>query len=165
MEEFDHSDALQFNAAQGWLELGSPAEAESELAKMSPSARGTPRVLDLEWEVRSRLRQWEIGLELAERLIELAPGEPGPHLKKAFALHEMRRTREAWNCLMGVRNQFPDVALIRYNLACYACQLGDLSDSVYWLETAFRLGNRNDLKRMALEDSDLEALRPLIGRM
>lgn len=165
MEEFDHSDSLQFSAAQGWLELGSPVEAEADLVKMSPAARETIPVLELEWEIRSRLLHWERGLEIAERLVLLAPDDSGSHVKKAYALHELRRTRDAWNCLMAVRNQFPDVALIRYNLACYACQMGDLSDSVYWLENAFRLGNRHDLKRMALEDGDLEALRPLIGRM
>jgi hypothetical protein len=48
--------------------------------------------------------------------------------------------------------------VIPYNLACYACQLGDLDDARRWLERAVALRSRADLRRLALNDHDLQPL-------
>jgi hypothetical protein len=47
---------------------------------------------------------------------------------------------------------------MRYNLACYECQLGRLEQAKQWLEKAFLLGDARKMKRAALDDPDLEAL-------
>jgi len=52
---------------------------------------------------------------------------------------------------------------VESNLACYECQLGDLSQARKWLETAFKAGDRKELKRMALADSDLKPLWAELG--
>jgi hypothetical protein len=49
------------------------------------------------------------------------------------------------------------------NLACYECQLGDLSQARKWLETAFKAGDRKELKRMAMADPDLKPLWEELG--
>ena len=48
--------------------------------------------------------------------------------------------------------------LIPYNLACYACQLGDLLGDQSWLERAAKKNGFRPLKQMALEDPDLRPL-------
>lgn len=58
---------------------------------------------------------------------------------------------------------FPDDPTIRYNLACYECQLGRLEQAKSWLKTAFKLGGAKQFKLMALEDPDLEPLWKDIG--
>jgi Flp pilus assembly protein TadD len=83
----------------------------------------------------------------------------------AYALHEQKRTQEAWNVLLPVADKFPDDATIRYNLACYACQLGRLDQARAWLEKAFALGNARKMKLMALEDPDLRPLWEKIGEI
>jgi hypothetical protein len=53
---------------------------------------------------------------------------------------------------------------MRYNLACYECQLGDLDEARKWLETACRIGERDHMKSMAVQDPDLKPLWEEIKR-
>jgi hypothetical protein len=70
----------------------------------------------------------------------------------------MKRTAEARDNLLGVVDKFPISATMRYNLACYECQLGRLEQAKMWLEKAFALGERKAMKAAAMEDKDLEPL-------
>jgi hypothetical protein len=54
---------------------------------------------------------------------------------------------------------------MRYNLACYACQLGNLKEARQWLEKAFAIGDSKQLKLMALDDPDLEPLWREVGEI
>jgi hypothetical protein len=47
---------------------------------------------------------------------------------------------------------------MRYNLACYACQLRDLKAGWEWLLRAVDLAGSTKVNKMALEDPDLEPL-------
>ena len=53
--------------------------------------------------------------------------------------------------------------IIPYNLACYACQLGrDAAETMDWFERALLVGDAREMLEMALKDSDLEPVWPLI---
>ena len=54
---------------------------------------------------------------------------------------------------------------MRYNLACYECQLGRLTEARRWLEAAYELGGTREMKLMALDDEDLRPLWDHIGEM
>ena len=47
---------------------------------------------------------------------------------------------------------------MRYNLACYECQLGNLGRARAWLDKAVQLPDAAKLKLAALEDPDLQPL-------
>ena len=66
--------------------------------------------------------------------------------------------------LLPVVDKFPKEYLMRYNLACYECELGNLKESRAWLEKTFELADKNEVKLMALDDSDLEPLWREIGK-
>jgi hypothetical protein len=56
-------------------------------------------------------------------------------------------------------DKFPGEHLVRYNLACYAAQLGRLADAQAWLARAFEIADDlAQMKLMALDDPDLEPL-------
>jgi tetratricopeptide (TPR) repeat protein len=74
----------------------------------------------------------------------------------AFALHELKRTSEAYETLIPVVEKFPGDWLMRFNLACYSCQLGNLKEALMWLEKAMTLAGDQDVRQMALADKDLE---------
>ena len=76
----------------------------------------------------------------------------------SLALHELKRTQEAFDVLSPVAVKFPTDPTIPYNLACYTCQLGDLVAARDWLAQAFRLGNAMEIKGRATEDPDLAPL-------
>jgi hypothetical protein len=94
--------------------------------------------------------------------MELEPEMALGWVHRSFCLHELRRTAEARDNLLRVVDKFSMSATIPYNLACYECQLGNLAQSKKWLQAAFRLGDRKQIKVAALEDPDLKPLWPEI---
>jgi len=156
-------DSHYLNAASGWLDLGNPQEAAAELARISPARREHPAVLELHWRVLAEQRKWDEALRVGCRLVELAPEQPGGWIDQSYALHELNRTREARDVLLGVAGRFGHVSIVAYNLACYACQLGDREQARQWLAKAVAVKGKGEIKRLALNDKDLEPLWPEIG--
>lgn len=152
------NDRRQLEAAQGWLELGDWNEANEELERITPQQRAHPDVLRMRVEVYSAAKKWDYVVEVASALCRMVPSEPFGFLRLAFALHELKRTREALNVLLPVADKFPEVWTIPYNLACYCCQLGDLIGARDWLAQAFGIGGAKEIKLQALEDPDLAPL-------
>ncbi len=75
----------------------------------------------------------------------------------------MRRAPEgglqrAWEALLPAYENFPGDATIAYNLSCYACQMQQFNSARTWLRRAFKAGNRDAIKQLALKDPDLEPL-------
>jgi len=54
---------------------------------------------------------------------------------------------------------------MRYNLACYSCQLGRLDEARDWLKKAIALVGADTIKEMAATDPDLEPLRAEIRNL
>ena len=155
---FNPPDSLHFQAAQGWLELGNHVEANEELENISACKRAHPAVLELRWQVYAAAKKWEAALDIAAALIKLDPEEPLGWVHKSYALHELKRTAEARDNLLRIVDNFPISATMRYNLACYECQLGNLKQAREWLKQAFNLGDAKQMKLAALDDPDLEPL-------
>lgn len=162
MSELLPPDLHCFNAALGWLELGNPDEAARELDCVSAENQEHSEVLELRWEMSARQKQWEQATHFADRLINIAPDRASGWIQRSYALHEMRRTKEAWDNLLPVAGKFARDSTIPYNLACYACQLGRLEDARQWLERAMKVGERKRIVAMARQDADL---RPLWGEI
>jgi predicted Zn-dependent protease len=152
------ADRHHLQAAEGWLELGDHQEAHKELEQITADSRAHPDVLELRWQIDARARQWAACVDTGRSLIQLAPERAASWIHYAFALHELKRTQEAWEALSSVAQKFPADPTIPYNLACYACQLGDLVGARDWLAQAFRLGNAKEIKSQAISDPDLAPL-------
>jgi tetratricopeptide (TPR) repeat protein len=161
MDSIAWPDQHHLRAAEGWLELGNAAEARVELERVSESMQAHPMVLELRWQVNAASKDWATCLDLATLMTHEVPNQVSGWIHRSYSLHEMRRTREAWDNLMGVVSRFPENATVAYNLACYACQLGDLPRAQEWLDKAFALDKTGELQRMSAEDPDLiPLLRP-----
>ena len=158
-------DCHYVNAVSGWLDLGNPQEALAELRRVSPGVAESPAVLDLAWRVHAALRDWPSALAVSQRMVRLAPSQPAGWVNHSYALHELRRTQEAWEHLLPAADQFPEVPTVPYNLACYACQLGDRAAARVWLERAAKILGPGQLKKMALSDPDLLPLRGWIDAL
>jgi len=163
--KFDRADKLHLEAAQGWLELGNWLEANEELENITAQLRAHPDVLRVRWEVYAKAKKWEVAAEVAQALCQRVPNEAFGWIHLAYALHELKRTKEAWNVLLPVADQFPDHDAIPYNLACYATRLGYLQEARFWLERAIAISGKKEVKLMALKDPDLEPLWKEIGEV
>jgi predicted Zn-dependent protease len=157
MKALQYPDLLYAEAAKGWIILGDLKEANRELDRITPAQQKHPDVLEVRFAIYSKARKWVVCMELAAAMLDLAPERPTAWINSAQTLHEMKRTEDAWNALYAVRERFPKVAAIPYNLACYACRLGRLHDSRKWLRKAVALGG-DQFKVMALTESDLAPL-------
>jgi Flp pilus assembly protein TadD len=163
MKPLDWPDAHHLEAAAGWLGLGNHVEAFDELENITPQLRAHPDVLKLRWRIYAKAKHWQAAAHVATGLVTMLPNDPEMWLNRSFALHEMKRTQEARDLLLPAASKFPKEATVFYNLACYECQLGDLSAAEDWLKRAFGMKGSKQLKLDALDDPDLEPLWEQIG--
>lgn len=164
MPPLEPPDSHLVNAVSGWLQLGNAAEARAEFNQIHLAVRNHPQVLEVEWQLLAGERRWLAAADLGERLVQACPNQARAWVHRSFALHELRRTREAFDLLLPAAGRFPRESLIPYNLACYTCQLGDLPAARRWLERALGLHDATEHKlarlRSAVEDEDLKQLWP-----
>jgi Flp pilus assembly protein TadD len=165
MKPLDWPDAHHLDAATGWLELGDHVEAFDELENIAPQLRAHPDVLKLRWHIYAKAGHWQAAAHVATGLVTMLPKDSEVWLHRSFALHELKRTEEARDLLLPAAKQFPTVATIFYNLACYESQLGDLSAAKVWLDKAFATDKTKELKLNSLDDADLEPLWKHIGEL
>lgn len=165
MSLLDYPARHHIKAANGWVDLACHEDALAELDALPAEERGHPEALDVEWKALAGLRDWGRALAVAERLLDRVPEEIAGWIHRSYCLHELDRTREALDLLEPAYSRFPDDFVVPYNLACYACQLGDLVSAKAWLERALKRGDRRTVKRMALGDDDLAQLRGEIERL
>ncbi len=158
MKSIEPPDSHYLKAAEGWLELGDCCQAIEELKKISLKSRFHPLVLLTHWEIHATAKQWSFAHLIGQALMVLFPGEPMGWINASYSLHQMEQTREAWATLRPAANMFPKEPLVAYNLACYACRMGDLKEAARWLEKAMSLGNAQQIRQNALGDPDLRAL-------
>jgi predicted Zn-dependent protease len=157
----------RFSAAVGWLELGNPAEALAELALISPEQRHHPDVLELRYQALTERQDWPEALQVAGELLQRCPERATGWLHQAYAARRAPGggLAQAWEILRQAADQFPKDHLIRYNLACYACQMQRLDEARHWLKLAFGTGDKQHYQTLALQDEDLQPLWPEIKEM
>jgi tetratricopeptide (TPR) repeat protein len=162
--KLEHPDTLHLSAAQGWLELGNPAEAQAELAKIAAQWLEHPEVLMMRWQIGAKLKQWDDCLGIAESIIKLSPDLPIGFINKAVAFHGMKRYQEAWDTLHPAFEKFPGNKYVMYDLACYECLLGRHDRAKELLEQIFTGEDAVMWKQMAINDPDFEQIKEYLLR-
>ncbi len=160
MQSLEPPDSHHLSAATGWLELGNAVEAGTELEKVAPQFQSHPDVLAVRYDLHAAAGRWEAAAEIAGTLTRLAPDQPGVWISLAYATRRKSGggITRARAILIQAWQTFPEEKIIAYNLACYDCQSGDLNAARSWLKKACQLGDARQVKNMALQDPDLEAL-------
>jgi tetratricopeptide (TPR) repeat protein len=164
MDTLNPPHSHHLSAAEGWVELGNLAEARGELDRIPEPWRKHPAVMSVQWSVCAGEKNWPEALSLARQLVALLPDSPFAWLHQAYSLRRVPEggLQAAWDVLFPALKLFPKVAIIPYNLACYACQLGQMDKARGLLTTAMSLGKDEHIKDIALQDTDLEPLWPEI---
>jgi hypothetical protein len=144
-------------SALGWLELGNHLEADKELDAIPPQLRGHPDVMEVRWHIYARAKKWEPCLDIADAIIKLVPESSFGWTHRSFALHELKRTQEAFDLLLPVVEKFQKVWTIPYNLSCYCAQLGRLEECEQWFKKAMAI-DEHTVKCAAIDDPDLKPM-------
>ena len=160
MTKLEPPDTHFLSAAIGWVELGVYTEARAELSNISPAFQSHPDVLEANWLIAAREKNWKAALDVARTLVQTEPDRSFGWLHQAYALRRVPEggLQAAWDALLPAADQFPKEPTIPYNLSCYACQMGRLDDARTWLRRALDTGDRSGIKLMALSDPDLKPL-------
>jgi tetratricopeptide (TPR) repeat protein len=161
-DELEWPDVRHLEAAEGWLGLGDVAEAKLELDAIPEPKHANPAVLQVRYLICARERQWAVCVGLAESIVRLEPKAPFGWIHRSYALHELKRTREALDQLLPAAKRFPKDATLRYNLACYECVLGNLEQAKQRLLETFKIAVTEncleEYRSTAAEDADLKPL-------
>jgi len=167
MQPLEPPEIHYLSAAQGWVELGNPAEARAELAQIGAGRQFHPDVLEVRWLICAEEQRWDEGLQAARALLQAAPERASGWLHQSYALRRVAGggVRQAMDALLPAFEKFPKQPIIPYNLSCYACQLQDLEAGREWFRRAVAIGGKDPIKLMALADSDLEPLWPEIREL
>jgi len=154
------ADVHRVSAALGWLGLGNIEEARAELAQITPGRQNHPDVLEVYWCLCAKDERWEEALQIARTILTEVPERSSSWLHHAYALRRVPHggVKAAWHALLPAFDKFPREPVIAYNLACYACQLTQMEAARVWLRRAAVLGGKEEIRRMALDDPDLEPL-------
>ena len=161
MKVIEPPDSHHLRSAEGWLELGNPQESLIDLERITPSNQNHPDVLAVRWHIFEKLKNWEQCVLIAHQMMEISPENPRGFIDHANALFFWGRTEEAYQSGKIAMKKFPKNAVLPYNMACYACRLGDLDECWGFLEKACKLGNKEEIKNWARRDPDLAILREI----
>jgi tetratricopeptide (TPR) repeat protein len=146
----------RISAAQGYIELGMPLEANDELEQVDPDQRAHTEVLGIRVRIYCALKNWYLMQTVAKRLTLIEPEKAEWAISWAYATRRADSLNAARIILVDAIDRLPDTAVLHYNLACYECQLGNLDEAKSRLKRAFALEPQYRL--VALDDEDLEAV-------
>ena len=122
----EQPDRQHWQAAAGYVELGMFLEADTELDKIDPFNRAAPEVLALRLAIYRGLEKWELMQEIAKRLADFQPDDILWTISLAYATRRAESIQAAKEVLLNAEPKFPKEPAIKYNLACYFCQTGDI---------------------------------------
>ena len=153
-------DQKHWEAASGYVQLGMYLEADAELDEIDPFCRAAPEVLAVRLEIYAGLKKWELMQTVAKKLGEHDLQNVQWAISWAYATRRANSLQAAKEILSNAESKFPKDAIIKYNLACYCCQLGESENAKNYLKTAFEIDSTWRLK--ALDDEDLRPLWDLL---
>lgn len=144
--------------ASGFIGLGMLAEAEHELDQIAAPDRGSPAVLSAWLDLLMAGKAWDALIGAAHSLTALQPTEEKGWIFHAYALRELSRIAEAQAVLLQAEPLHgATCGVLHYNLACYACLLGDKAEARRRLALAAALDK--SWLESALDDPDLASMR------
>lgn len=146
--------------AEGYFELGMEDECLRTLSRLLPEDQRRPEVLALRLSLLMTAKSWSAAAEVAACLVERDPQESGWWINYAYCVRRAQSVDDAETILLRAAELHPTVAVIFYNLACYACVTGRLQEARERLIRARKIDK--SVEAMARQDEDLFALRDWI---
>lgn len=157
------SPKVHWERARGYFQLHMYSEAESELVAIPDENPWTKKKRTLSMRIRQEVEDWHEMMEIARGLRLEYPEEEEFWVCDAYATRRADSIEKARNILLDALLVKNNSGIIRYNLACYACQLNSPGECLDFLKEAVRRDAKYRL--MAIEDEDLEPVREALLKM
>ena len=111
-------------ASSGYLELGMLNDAGLALEEIAPEDKTRNEVLGARVNLYMAARKWDTAAAVASHLVKVDPETAGWWISLAYALRRTESVEKAEAILLGAQAIYPQVAMIAFNLACYASVTG-----------------------------------------
>ena len=160
MKDLSTADWMHTQAADCWISIGNLARAGAELGEISPASREHPDVLKVRWNSCAQAHEWDVCLDIATTLTQIAPERPFGWIHLALSLRRLGKFRAAIRVLRDAIKQFGETPTLLLSLACCHARLRSLSQAAKCLKRAFDLAEdqqaRDRLLIRAFDEPDLE---------
>jgi Flp pilus assembly protein TadD len=148
-------------ASSGYLELGMFDAAALVLEEIAPDDKNRMEVLGARVNLYMAAKKWDMAAAVASHLVKVDPKTAGWWISLAYALRRTEGVEKAKAILLRAQAIHPEVAMIAFNLACYASVSGRFEEAKERLRHAIDLDK--DIRRLAMDDEDLRPLWDWIG--
>jgi hypothetical protein len=148
---------VHWERASGYFALEMFEESERELRAMPKEEPWDKNARMLLLGIRQEQENWALVQEVARGLRLEFPAEADWWVSDAFATRRCETIESAKEILLEGLVLHEDSSIIRYNLACYACVLGNPRECMDFLKEAVK--GEEKYKLMAVEDEDLKGVR------
>jgi lipopolysaccharide biosynthesis regulator YciM len=116
-------------ASSGYLELGMFDDAALVLEEIAPEDKNRNEVLGARVNLYMVAKKWDMAAAVASHLVKVDPGTAGWWISLAYALRRTESVEKAEAILLRAQTIHPKVAMIAFNLACYASVAGRMEDA------------------------------------
>jgi Flp pilus assembly protein TadD len=131
-------------------------EAAQVLEEIEPEEKTRNEVLGARVNLYMAAKKWDMVAAVASHLVKVDPETPGWWISLAYALRRTESVQKAEAILLRTQAIHPKVAMIAFNLACYASVTGRMEEAKERLRHAIDLDK--EIRLSALDDEDLKPL-------
>ena len=111
-------------ASSGYLELGNVDDAALALEEIAPEDKTRTEVLGARVVLYIAAKKWDMAAAVASHLVKVEPENEAWWISLAYAVRRTESVEKAEAILLRAQAIHPKVAMIAFNLACYASVTG-----------------------------------------
>jgi Flp pilus assembly protein TadD len=150
-------------ACSGYLELGMLDDAALALEDIEPKGRTRTEVLGARVVLYIAAKKWDMAAAVASHLVKVEPENEAWWINLAYSIRRSEGIEQAEAILLRARVIHPKIAMIAFNLACYASVSGRMEEAKERLRNAIDLDK--GVRILALDDEDLRPLWDWVARL
>jgi Flp pilus assembly protein TadD len=143
-------------ASSGYLELGMFDATALVLEEIAPKDKTRTEVLGARVLIYIAAKKWDMAAAVASHLVKVDPETAGWWISLAYAVRRTESVEKAEAILLRAQAIHSKVAMIAFNLACYASVAGRMEEAKEHLRRAIDLDN--GIRKLAIDDEDLKPL-------
>lgn len=162
----NEADQRTLEEAENWKKLGNLDEALNELDRISFENLENLKVLKLRLDILEDQKKWDECRDVCETIVRIEHGHP--IMQYHLALYTCRATgygpKQAYEIMYPLHEDDPYMPSYAFQLARFACLMGDLKLAREWYDTAITMvtADRKGLEEQLLNEPDL---KPLVEAM
>jgi Flp pilus assembly protein TadD len=131
-------------------------DAAQVLEEIAPEDKNRTEVLGMRVQLYMAAKKWDMASAVARHLVKAEPENEAWWINLAYSVRRSEGVEKAEAILLRAQAIHPKIAMIAFNLACYASVTGRMEEAKERLRRATDLDK--DIRGLALDDEDLKPL-------